>query len=64
MRKRIVARTGDASEARLDVLDHQIKVCEPLDAVELGRAVLVDSSGEIDIGEVVAGVRDAANAEH
>lgn len=41
LRRRIVAREGDASEASLEVLERQIEVSEPLDDHELEQATVV-----------------------
>lgn len=39
LRRRLLARHGDASEATVDVLDRQLRWMEPLDADEQARAV-------------------------
>jgi predicted kinase len=45
LRRRIVARSGDASEATLDVLERQMNWFEPLDANERARSIGADATG-------------------
>jgi predicted kinase len=45
LRRRIAARSGDASEATLDVLERQMNWFEPLDANERARSIGADATG-------------------
>lgn len=60
MRDRIRQRSSqetDASEARLDVLEHQLATAEPLTNEEQEIAIACDNSGEIDIDEIAASIK-------
>ncbi len=66
LRERVGKRAAgnkDASEARLEVLRHQIETAEPLDAAEMERTVLCDSGGEVDIDALTRDIRRLAG-EH
>jgi len=55
LRERIQGRLtagGDASEADLNVLEHQLKTAEPLEAEERAAAVTVDSAQPLPLQEI------------
>ena len=49
---------GDASEAGLDVLDHQLATAEPLTDGEMTIAISCDNSGSIDAAGLATDLRD------
>lgn len=63
LRERVRSRTSgteDASEAGLDVLEHQIETAEPLTAREKRLTVSCDSTGEFDVVAVASQLRKMA----
>jgi uncharacterized protein len=60
LRRRVVVRDRagrDASEATLDVLEHQLRTHEPLDEAERRAAVTVNTSRPIDYAKLAARLR-------
>lgn len=57
LRERIVARTGDASDANLAVLEHQLATTRPLADDELARVVRVDTGQPVDPARLWTQVR-------
>ena len=63
LRKRIQSRSSraeDASEAGLDVLEHQIETAEPLTSREKRLTVTCDNTTEIDVVTVISQLREKA----
>jgi aminoglycoside phosphotransferase family enzyme/predicted kinase len=56
LRKRIIERKNDVSDADLSVLNNQIKHWKPLNEDELGDAVTVDTNKALDIVLLIAAV--------
>lgn len=57
LRERIIARAGsDASQATVEVLEHQMRTIEPFDATERARVVIVDTTAG-DGAQVVTLIR-------
>jgi aminoglycoside phosphotransferase family enzyme/adenylate kinase family enzyme len=61
IRQRLMRKT-DASEAGLDVLEHQLATAEPLTDAEQEIAITCDNSGEIDIDEIAKKIKRARKA--
>ncbi len=62
LRERVVQRAragGDASEATLAVLDHQLAHQDPLDAEEQACAIEVDTAGRVDVDRISTLLRNA-----
>jgi aminoglycoside phosphotransferase family enzyme/predicted kinase len=62
LRRRVRARARkgrDASEADLEVLEHQLSIVEPLDRAERRRAVTVDTERDIRYADLAARLRQA-----
>ena len=60
LRERVQRRAGkaaDASEAGQEVLEHQLATAEAITASEKAITISCDTSGEIDIGKLVARIR-------
>ncbi len=65
LRQRVQARTRiaiDASEADLEVLEHQLKTAEPMTDEEKAMSISCDNTGEIDIDGLVKHIRTLARA--
>jgi hypothetical protein len=63
MRERIqlrASRAEDASEAGLDVLEHQVETAEPLTDTEKGLTITFDNTGEIDARALVSQLKELA----
>ena len=63
MRKRILDRAGlaeDASEAGLDVLEHQLDRFEPVTDSENALVIEVENVDEVDVSSIAARIKDAA----
>jgi aminoglycoside phosphotransferase family enzyme/predicted kinase len=60
LRSRVSARTGDASEATVAILERQLASRVPLTPAEAARAVRVDTSATVDAAAVAAALRAAA----
>lgn len=60
LRERVLARAADASEARLDVLEHQLATAEPLDVDERGRAISFENTGGVDVAALMKGIEQQA----
>ena len=61
MRERIqlrASRAQDASEAGLDVLDHQLDTAEPLTDQEKELAITIDNTGEFDAAAIVSQLKE------
>jgi predicted kinase len=61
MRERIqlrASRAEDASEAGLDVLEHQVETAEPLTDTEKELAITFDNTGEIDARDLVRRLKE------
>jgi len=56
-----IARTNDASEAGLDVLQQQIESAEPLSPEERKRVIVCDNSGSLDISAIVSRIMSMAD---
>ena len=54
------AASGDASEADLAVLEHQLATAEPLSACETARSITCDYTGKIDLAALVQSIRTRA----
>ena len=52
-RERVAARTGDASEADLAILDLQLERQEPLADAEAAAVIHVDTTGDPDLGPLL-----------
>ena len=52
----------DASEANLEVLEHQLKTAEPMTDQEKAISISCDNTGEIDIDGLVKHIRTLARA--
>ena len=66
MRERIAKRqslSADASEAGLDVLEHQLDIAEPLSTAERTRTIACDNSVAADIEKLVKQVRLATHSQ-
>lgn len=66
MRARVAARgreKQDASDAGLEVLQHQLDTREPLGEDERAFCVTVENDGEVDIGAVTEAVREMARGQ-
>jgi hypothetical protein len=53
LRKRIVARKNDASDANLDVLEHQLSTLIPLQVEESDATVIINTDNPLDIGSLI-----------
>jgi aminoglycoside phosphotransferase family enzyme/predicted kinase len=60
LRQRICQRQGDASDADLAILEHQLAQFQPLLAEELPDTIRIDTEQPIDVTELVQHVRDHA----
>jgi aminoglycoside phosphotransferase family enzyme/predicted kinase len=63
IRKRILSRSRraeDASEAGLDVLEHQLDTAEPFTPAEQSLVLGVDNSGDLDVGALAAKIKEEA----
>ena len=58
IRRRTVQGT-EASEAGLEVLEHQLAIAEPLTKDEKEIAISCDNNGEIDIGMITENIKQA-----
>ncbi|RLA34699.1 MAG: hypothetical protein DRR11_02170 [Gammaproteobacteria bacterium] len=52
------SRTQDASEAGLDVLDHQLETAEPLTDREKGFTITFDNTGEFDAAAMLSQLKE------
>jgi hypothetical protein len=57
LRRRITQRRGDASDADLAVLEHQLSAVKPLTAEERARCVAIDTEAAFDPLEVVQRIK-------
>ena len=53
LRQRICLRQNDASDADLDVLEHQLAHLKPLSADELQQAIMIDTEQALDLAKLV-----------
>lgn len=53
LRKRIVARTNDVSDANLEVLEHQLSTLKPLQAKERDAIILINTEETLDIDSLI-----------
>lgn len=63
MQKRLEQRAilaADASEAGVEVLQHQLGIAEPVEDSEGPLVIRIDNTGEIDLSQVVARIKQAA----
>lgn len=63
LRQRIVRRQPDASDADLDVLEHQLRQYQPLTTAEQGHAVSIDTEQVLDVGQVVQAIHSLLAAD-
>jgi aminoglycoside phosphotransferase family enzyme/predicted kinase len=52
-RERVAGRTGDASEAGLEILERQLEREEPLKGSERGKTIAVDTTGSPDLEALI-----------
>ena len=65
LRQRVQTRTrmaADASEADLEILEHQLKTAESMTDEEKAMAISCDNTGDIDIDELVKHIKTLARA--
>ena len=53
LRQRICLRQNDASDADLDILEHQLARLKPLSADELQQAIIIDTEQALDLARLV-----------
>jgi predicted kinase len=53
---------ADASEADLEILEHQLKTAEPMTDEEKAMSISCDNTGEIDIDGLVKHIKNLAGA--
>jgi len=58
LRRRIIARHGDVSDADLDVLDSQLRHNEPLRDVERKYTITLDTAEPLEIGQLAEAIGD------
>jgi len=52
------AKSGDASEADIEVLRHQVDEADPLEAGEMDRALVVSTEEHVDAAALAARIRE------
>jgi predicted kinase len=57
LKRRITARKGDVSDATLPVLEHQLKVWQPLSTEEKKHALVIDTEADFDVMQVIHDIR-------
>jgi aminoglycoside phosphotransferase family enzyme/predicted kinase len=57
LRRRLRQRKGDASDADLAVLAHQLEDYRPLEGEELDHSIIVDTGREVDVAALLAALR-------
>ncbi len=63
MRERILGRTRtaeDASEAGIEVLEHQLATAEPVTDAEQALIIEVENVDNVDVAAIAAEIKDAA----
>ncbi len=58
LRQRISLRSGDASDADLSILEHQLTHYQPLSAAEKTSAIIINTEQELDLKRVVNQIKE------
>ena len=61
LRERIRHRGAGASEAGLEVLEHQLATADPIDEAERDRTIVFENLGDIDVAELLGRIEHGAN---